>query len=101
MLANDKITKYKSFVKSLKKDKAIIFHADNISGEKMGQIHALMLQLPGKGIIAFDIADLTKIGTTNLNDSHVTLFLPNAVNEDGTSFPTYTIDSWWEGLTWE
>ena len=66
----------------------------------MGPIDALALQLLGKGIIAFDIADSTKVGTKELNDSHVILYLPNSIDGDGTSLPAYTIDSCWDGLNW-
>ena len=100
VLANGKTPQYKSFVKSLKENKTTIFHADNIPGTKMGPIHALVLQLLGKGIIAFDIADSTKVGTKELNDSHVIFYLPTSIDDDGTNLPAYTIDSCCGGLNW-
>ena len=66
----------------------------------MGPIHALVLQLIAKGIVALGISDSTKTGTAKLNDNDVMLYLPNEMNDNGTCLPAYTIDSYWEGLNW-
>ena len=81
-------------------EEAIIFHVDDCPGVNMGPIHALMLQLLGKEIIALGVSDSTKIGTFDLSDSHVILTLPNGKIAQNLSFPAYTIDSYWEGLNW-
>ena len=100
VLASGKTPHYQSFVKSLKANKSTIFHANDIPAEKMGQIHALMLRLLAKGVIVLGISDSTQTGTMDLNDSHVILYLPNGIDDDGTQLPTHTIDLYWDGLNW-
>ena len=100
VLANGKTAHYSDFVKALKADKDNIFHASDVPKDKMGPIHALVLQLTDKGIVALGISDSTKTGTAKLNDNDVMLYLLNGMNDNGTRLPAYTIDSYWEGLNW-
>ena len=100
VLAAGKIPHYTDLAKVLRVEEAIIFHVDDCPGVNMGPIHALMLQLLGKEIIALGVSDSTKIGTFDLSDSHVILTLPNGKIAQNLSFPAYTIDSYWEGLNW-
>lgn len=65
----------------------------------MFQIHALVLQLIAKGIIALSISDTSKIGTNELCGKHLIVALPNA-DHDGTIKPVYLVDKCWEGLNY-
>ena len=86
------------FIKDLKADMAKIFHKDDMpKNKKMGQIHALGLQLLAKQIIALSVTDCTKIGTNDFCDKHLAVMLPN-IDDDGTVMPSYLVRSSWEGL---
>ena len=98
LLQNGKTSDYKIFVKSLKENKATIFHDDNIPDKKIGHIHVLVLQLITKGIIALGVSNATKTGKKYLNDGHKVLSLPKTADDDGISLPAYMVDSSWEGL---
>ena len=81
VLANGKTAHCSDFVKALKVDKDNIFHASDVPKDEMGPIHALVLQLIAKGIVALGISDSTKMGTAKLKDNDVMLYLPNGMND--------------------
>ena len=88
----------KELVKRLKLHKDSLFHQDDVPKERMGQLHALGLQLIAKGIVQLVPKDSSKIGTDKFSDGDVYLRLGNGVNERGRRMPSYLINSNWEGL---
>ena len=86
------------FMKAMKGNKQLLFHADDVpKGTKMGQIHALALQLLANGIIGLVVEDQTKIGTDKLNQDHTGVTLLNAKNGD-VMLPAYFVGSCWKGM---
>ena len=86
------------FMKAMKGNKQLLFHADDVpKGTKMGQIHALALQLLANGIIGLVVEDQTKIGTDKLNQDHTGVTLLNAKNGH-VMLPAYFVDSCWKGM---
>ena len=90
---------YKAFVKSLKIKKEDIFHADDVPSKLMGPIHALALQLLAKGIIELKVSDQTKVGTDNLNGTHIIVGLANACNSEGITMLDFCMEESWSGLS--
>ena len=66
----------------------------------MRPIHALALQLLAKGIIELKVSDQTKVGTDNLNDTHIIVGLTNACNSEGIMMPTFCMEESWSGLSY-
>lgn len=63
IFTNGKTPRYKDVIKSIKGKKETIFQKGHVPDKKMGPIHALVLQLLAKGILALGVMDMTKIGT--------------------------------------
>ena len=89
---------YKAFIKSLKIKKEDIFHPDDVPKKLMGPIHALALQLLAKGIIELKVSDQIKVGTDNLNDTHIIVDLANACDSEGITMPAFCMEESWSVL---
>ena len=81
----------------MKQNKDHIFHIKDVPKKKMGQIHALALQLITKGIIALTVMDSTKIRTIKLRQEHLVVTIPMA-KQGSISLKAFMFDSSWEGL---
>ena len=90
---------YKSMVKMIKERKEYIFHQNDVPEVKMAPIHALVLQLLAKGILALGVLDTTKIGKKKSSAAHVSMTLPTSMDGD-IALPAYMIDSNWEGMNY-
>ena len=67
----------------------------------MGQIHAILLQLIAKGVIALKVKDPTKIRTPKILVSDLSVTTPNAkcVKRGMTLLsPAYLVDKYWDGI---
>ena len=64
----------------------------------MGPLHSLVLQLLAKGILALSISDMTKIGKKDMSAKHVSIALPNAIDDDGILMPAYMMEDLWIGM---
>ena len=65
----------------------------------MGQYHALDIQRVAKGVIALEMSDTLKIGTSKLNTDYIGIILPNASDGDGIILPAYRLDHVYAKLT--
>ena len=90
---------YKSMVKIIKERKEYIFHKNDVPEKKMAPIHALILQLLAKGILALGVLDMTKIGKKKFSAAHVSMTLPTSMDGD-IALPAYMIDSNWERMNY-
>lgn len=100
IFSGGKTTHYKAVIKAIKENKAFIFHENHIPKTKMGPIHALVLQLLAKGILALGVLDMTKIGKKEFSAQHVSFTLPNATDGDGILMPAYMMDERWAGMNY-
>ena len=90
---------YKSMVKMIKERKEYIFHQNDVSEVKMVLIHALVLQLLARGILALGVLDMTKIGKQKFSAAHVSMTLPTSMGGN-IALPAYMINSNWEGMNY-
>ena len=65
----------------------------------MVPIHALCLQMVAKGIIALDVSDKTKVGTEDLQSSHVVITSRTGKTADGNDMLAQSIVENWKGLS--
>ena len=100
IFTNGKTPPYKDVIKSIKERKETFFQSGHVPHKKMGPIHTLVLQLLVKGILGLGVSDMTKIGTKKMSAQHVTQTLPNSADEDGDTFPAYTMLHLWDGMNW-
>ena len=97
-----KAPKAREFVKALKLKKEFFFHENHVPKTNMGPIHALCLQLLGRGIIGLHSSDSSKIGTDKFDENDVVVRLLDAVDEsdpDQCLHPAYTLNERWNGMT--
>ena len=90
------------FVKLLKRNKAAIFHKDDVpKNNKTGQIHGLCLQLVATGMITFEVTDRSKIGTKKFTKADLSLVCPKmkeTINGNEHWNQGYRIDRLWSGM---
>jgi hypothetical protein len=61
-------------VKLLNSSKDLIFHNDDIpKTNKMGQVHTVALKMFGKGIVKLTVADKTKVATSKMTSTNISM----------------------------
>ena len=98
---SDKDVTLGDLVRSMKESKKTLFHGDDVPLQRVGQIHALCLQLIAAGITDLAVTDRSRIGTDKMSSKVVAVKCPDVKRtKDGYAYcyPGYMVDDLWEGF---